>query len=105
MRRLLDLSVQFFFNAMRAAKLFTFSKAKMIQQSSSIACHSTFSLLDSASSIIPPPAADVPTTIQSPGPATCAASRLGWESRSSAPRYQWRNCAAPSFITGPKHFR
>jgi hypothetical protein len=35
--------VPLFFSAIEAAKLFTFSKAKMLQQSSSIACHSTFS--------------------------------------------------------------
>jgi hypothetical protein len=38
-------------SATEAAKLFTFSKAKMLQQSSPIACHSTFSLLDSARSL------------------------------------------------------
>jgi hypothetical protein len=37
-RRLLHLSVQFFFNAMEAAKLFTFSKVKMLQQSPAAPC-------------------------------------------------------------------
>jgi hypothetical protein len=32
------LSVQFFFSAIEAAKLFTFLKAKSLQQSSPIAC-------------------------------------------------------------------
>jgi hypothetical protein len=33
------LTTKFFFSAIEAAKLFTFSKAKMFQQSSSIASH------------------------------------------------------------------
>jgi hypothetical protein len=46
-----DLFVQFFFSAMKSAKPFTSRRALMLQQSSSIACHSRLTLLDVAGSL------------------------------------------------------
>jgi hypothetical protein len=43
--------VPLFFSAMKSAKLFTSRRALMLQQSSSIACHSTLTLLDFARSL------------------------------------------------------